>query len=454
MPISTGRTRQRVFPVSSILKYRFGTMYKRTTTTGSWVEDSPHHETTPQHNWIMFSRVNDVNHGRGPYRVGGNFQKLMVISALPAYGEVIGGVQVESQNKLRRYVGGFKPPADSFFGTLTRWCTPSSTDAAKAAGHPDLTGKASEAWDRTKPKIQHANLATGLFEAVRETPDLLRQTAKRFHEVFVDTFSSRERKRMNRFMPKKIADDWLAANFGWLPLIGDISDVLSTYSNRDHLIRKLSDENGKSVRRRRLLEEETSEGVISTGTGGPMLALGMQGAGGGDSFYRPGTNATWELAERVTKRTWAVGKFRYFREEFDLSNPRYHSRAMSARRDLTLFGARITPSNLYAVVPWTWLGDWFTNAGHYMDRFSDYAVDGLVAEYFYVMHYEKIERVFRNTFPFTSGDVTVECSRIIESKQRVEASSPYGVDVDFEDLTPKQKSIIAALGLSRRGTFR
>lgn len=455
MPTIAGRTRQRFTPIGKYGTFRVGTMYKRSTVNGSWVEDAPQPVASPQENWVSLQRVHDENHGRPPYRVGGPFKRLMIISSLPAYGEVIGGVDVMSISKLRRYQGGFKAPATADFQAMPGWATPTSPAAVKDAAFPDMSGVASEAWSRTKPKIQRASVAVGLFESIRETPDLLRHAAQRFRDIFSNTFEARVRRGWGPAMPKRVADDWMAGNFGWLPMVNEVSDIIDTTVRNGDLIRKLSEENGRSIRKQRLLEESTDERVIASGTGEIMLARSLKGVGGDDSFYRPGTQPSWEVVERLSVRSWAVGRFRYYRQEFDLEDPRYHSRLMAARRQLTLYGARITPSNLYAVVPWSWLGDWVSNAGSYVERASDYLADSLAAEYFYVMHHVKRERVFRNTFPFHSmGDVVVEATRVVETKQRVEASSPFGIDVSWDDLTPRQGSILAALGISRRGTFR
>lgn len=453
MAIKAGRVRQRVNPIGKNGTFQVGTVEKRSNLNGSWTPDAPTPVATPQHNWVSFVRTGDENHGRPPYKMGGPFFQVRVTSSFPPYGEVIGAVDIQSQNKLRRYKGGFKAPADSDFGQMPGFSTPTSPRATIEGALTDLTAVASEAWTRTKPKIQNANVATGLFEAVRETPKLLKDTALSLRDKWIAMGGDQKTAVMR---PKWVANDFLGTTFGWLPLLSDIRDVLNTYENGNRIIQRLTADNGRSIRKRRLLRESTSEQVIRQGEGEIMLARSLFAAGA-DNFYSPGRKAYYEVIERLTTRTWAVGRFRYFREEFDLSNPKYHSRLMRVRRQLTIYGARISPENIYNVIPWTWLGDWVTNAGSYVERLSDYLTDSLAAEYFYVMHSVKRERVFRNTFPFALGnEVVVEATRVVETKQRIEATSPYGFDVTWEDIgnSPKKQAIIAALGISRKGFYR
>jgi hypothetical protein len=116
---------------------------------------------------------------------------------------------------------------------------------------------------------------------------------------------------------------------------------------------------------------------------------------------------------------------------------------------MDLYGVRITPTNLYNAVPWSWLVDWFSNARDYVDRASDWLIDSMAAEYFYVMHQQKRVWTYTNVLPFPSGTLSLSASRTVETKVRIEGSSPYGVDVSWDNLTPRQLAILTSLAISR-----
>jgi hypothetical protein len=54
------------------------------------------------------------------------------------------------------------------------------------------------------------------------------------------------------------------------------------------------------------------------------------------------------------------------------------------------------------------------------------------------------------THYFWDGAETFEWNRIIETKQRDKAESPYGFNLKWESLSPFQLAILAALPISKR----
>lgn len=208
---------------------------------------------------------------------------------------------------------------------------------------------------------------------------------------------------------------------------------------------KLTEQNGQWIRRRVSLGKTDTEVKLA---GGSSLAMPCYSPHGLWSDFFSAT-PSWELTEHKISESWAVGKFRYYRPEFDVLNANYHSSMSSIMRYLTLFGLRVTPSNIYKATPWTWAIDWFTNIGKQIERFSDMYVDSMAAQYLYSMLHERTERRITCRLPFWSGMLTLVFTRIIETKQREEASSPYGFSLTWDQLTPRQLAISAALGISR-----
>jgi hypothetical protein len=159
-----------------------------------------------------------------------------------------------------------------------------------------------------------------------------------------------------------------------------------------------------------------------------------------------------EVFHEVSDRVWAVGYFKYYRPELDLGNPEFYSLVNTVRRRILLHGARINPSHLYQILPWSWLIDWFVNLGSLIENLDAQANDSVVSKDLCIMR-EKITQVQSvHSAYFYSGTVQFTTSRTITSKQRNVASSPYGF-VLGGDLTPSQWSILGALGLSRSVSF-
>lgn len=116
------------------------------------------------------------------------------------------------------------------------------------------------------------------------------------------------------------------------------------------------------------------------------------------------------------------------------------------------------PEQIYNLIPFSWLGDWFSNLGDVVSNFASSLEDNLVAQYAYVMLHER-KRIERTAFFKTSykssptgspvlTPLTCKSISTLDSKSRV-AANPYGFAVGSGDLSPYRTSILSALGISR-----
>jgi hypothetical protein len=161
---------------------------------------------------------------------------------------------------------------------------------------------------------------------------------------------------------------------------------------------------------------------------------------------------SWEIWEETTTSARAVGQFRYYLPEFDKSTDHFMDKLNQVRRMIDIFGLRISPSNIYKAIPWTWLIDWVTSVGASLQALQDETLDHMAAKYMFLSHHKTTKTVFRQLLPFNSqsgGPQTLEFTQLVDVKQRKEASSPFGFDLDWSQLSPRQLAILAALGLSR-----
>jgi hypothetical protein len=146
---------------------------------------------------------------------------------------------------------------------------------------------------------------------------------------------------------------------------------------------------------------------------------------------------------------WYEGVFKYYRPEFTDQAASDYPIWSGVNRQMTLYGAHINPVVIWRATPWTWLADWFGNAGDIIQYGQDLATDSMVSKYMYLMHHHR--RRFELKSEFTTSDgVAHQCIwyREADIKRREKAGSPFNF-VLSGDLTPRQIAILAALGISR-----
>jgi hypothetical protein len=336
------------------------------------------------------------------------------------------------------------------------------------------------AWDKLKPVIPKASLAQFIYE-LKDLPGMLETSANAFHgqwralgtasefnPLAIDVLDRGQFGRHRPFRqisipimhPDEVADHFLNHSFGWVPFISDLQKFLNVWNNTTKYISDIVRDNGVFVRKRRVLEEsddtslETFTGVDS----GTIPSSEMRGPSGFPlckvmTVGGVSQKGFMTFSTRTIKRTWACGSFKYYRPEFDpsiyMADDSNFDDLQTVQRLLTLYGARINPTLLYKITPWTWLVDWFTGLGNYIQRLDDFVQDGIVARGLYVMQTQQKIMTKTCVLNFFSGPVTLKFQRELTFKQRELADSPYGFDVPWQNLSPRQWAILGAIGISR-----
>lgn len=308
---------------------------------------------------------------------------------------------------------------------------------------PDLSAWGPEAWAKTAPRIEMAGGFVALAES-RDLPRMLGQTASGFHDVWKTMGGNLVKPDM---APKKIADQFLNLQFGWIPFLSDIKKFHSAFQNTASYMSRMSHGNDKWKVYRRTLVKDFASTKIHEGTEWWVLPTGQFI----QSHLTDGQSSKSEIWLEESTLVTSSGRFKWYKPEFDLTSGGYDNPLSAINRQMTMYGVRISPSNVWRATPWTWLADWGVNIGRNIDRLSEFLLDGVVSEYLYVMARNVRRLRFRQTIPFTTGPVVLEFTRMIEVKQRQAAGSPYGFDSPWESLSPMRLAILGALGLSRRG---
>jgi hypothetical protein len=119
-----------------------------------------------------------------------------------------------------------------------------------------------------------------------------------------------------------------------------------------------------------------------------------------------------------------------------------------------IFGLRPSPIVVYNAIPWTWLADWFVNAGDVVSNLSMGVADRLAADRFYIMQERGAWSKLESTCSFMRADtndvntVSGTASEVWAHKVRVKGD-PFGLNTQPNQLTGMQLAILGALGLSR-----
>jgi hypothetical protein len=396
----------------------------------------------------------DETHGAPPYKSGGPFKRIKIISCQPFGASLYRGTFFKLDGS-RKYTGGFNMPDTVGWGGGMVISPYTTTLSNSSPLFPTMSGIGDKAWSATKPKLEKAGAAVFLAE-LRDLPGMLKTTSKGFHDIWNGLskpssaigFSSWKPEASRwQMQPKAAADQFLNHQFGWKPFLSDMNKFIDTYHDTAKIIQGLSDENGQWVRRRATLKSDTVTTIYGQGTGIPGWLFP-------DATFNSGWltgPATYSLRDEVTTNVYGVGKFRYYRPEFDRELPDYLSTLNAVKRRMTIYGLRVSPSNIYKATPWTWAIDWISNVGTYVDRVNDILVDSIAAQYFYCCQSVYVKRVWEVSLPFNTGTVHLKFQRIIDTKERVEGTGPFGFNLTLANLTPRQIAIAGALGITRLG---
>lgn len=299
-----------------------------------------------------------------------------------------------------------------------------------------------EAWNLLRPDSPDFTLGSSLYE-LREVPSMLKQATSDLLRKVRAEQARRGGKRWYSY-----AGEWyLAINFGWLPLYSDIKNFSEAFNDKHKRLDQLIRDEGRPIRRKREMKDHSDSTDSSTSTNYASSPISNVFPVHVTQCYGSGSSIRTTMQSEV--RTWCVGQFRYILPP----GPRTDGWKRNMYR--RIMGGSITPSQLYNIMPWSWLIDYFTDLGQFMEAISPGVADNLVADYAYLMRHTTYLNRLDITQTTVSGmkatqqqKVHVNWERTMDIKSRVTAS-PFGFGVKQTDLSVKQLAILGALGLSR-----
>lgn len=398
---------------------------------------------TPEDSKELWRCWDQTNPGP-PYNTGGPFASInYTIPSAQVQGSGTYRSSQFSPGSWWEYNGAFVDDGDWGSDTVSNYLS---------VGVPALTGYDSRAWDELKPRVSKASLAQFIYE-LRDLPRQLETTANLMHNAWRSFGGGYSSVVMH---PRSVADNFLNHEFGWAPFIGDIATFIDVYQKSSDYIRDLVRQNDTWIKKSKvLLRETTQTRLLRRLTSGTMPSTGdFRIAGCCNDMVVDGitTKGYFDITEVKETKVWAKGTFKYYRPEFDPNAAGFDSQWTNASRLATLYGLRINPTLLYKITPWSWLVDWFSQFGKFIQRQDDFISDGIVSKCLYVMRSTERKVVKTSFINFASGPRAFTWQRKHAMRQRKVADSPYGFDLTFSNLSVRQWAILGAIGIGQTPT--
>ncbi len=306
--------------------------------------------------------------------------------------------------------------------------TPPSIDKINADGR--------ELISRTIPTAPEFGLAQFLGELREQLPSLVG-----FH-TFRNGLSSRG-----------FGNEYLNYQFGITPLISDVRNLSRAIASFSYRVRQLEQGSGIAIRKKAKLQESHSVEEVS----GALVGATLPFFGG---YSQEADYFTSYRVARITDTRSSYTRFSgaysyHLAETHGFLNKLTHYEALANQ----LLGTRITPEVIWELTPWSWLIDWFTDAGTFIRNLTYLSADSLVLKYGYVMHHTKCIRTFEVLDPvlvnygygLSNAPHRIATFATVESKTRTRAT-PYGFGVDVDAFSPRRWAILGALGLTKSAT--
>lgn len=243
---------------------------------------------------------------------------------------------------------------------------------------------------------------------------------------------------------RNAGDEFLNVEFGWLPMIRDMRSIAYGVTHAQTVVNQYVRDAGRQVRRNFSFPVEKTQTV--TTYEGPNSGYGYLSPASTKLLFSMGTGKTVET-RTTSKSRWFSGAFTY---HLPTSLTNVIGDPEIALKAKQVLGLELTPETVWNLTPWSWAVDWFSNTGDVISNLSDWALDGLVMRYGYMMEttidsvrysWQETSHVNGKPTPSTLEFVTV-------TKQRIGAN-PFGFGITWDGLSPIQVAITAALGLSR-----
>lgn len=290
-------------------------------------------------------------------------------------------------------------------------------------GDPSSSG--ATGWNKFKPGKPGASLAQFVGE-LRDVPRMFKFRVKEF---------------------KDLGSQYLNYQFGWRPFLMDLARFVRTTDSLQKRYQFFRNNNGKPMRRGGTVSKTSTTSTVACSLR-PLIEIS------GYSMVEPQVSPDPVFTVVDSDHTWFEAKFRFWIPDFGTDES-------LSRLGNQMYGASLSPSLVWELMPWSWLIDWFANVGDVMSNLSESeAAENLVAEYAFIMRHRKRTVTYKGSYDYLSekdvwdpshdklANAQASFTYTFETKQRQQAS-PYGFGLTWGDFSLRQLAILASLGISR-----
>jgi hypothetical protein len=276
-----------------------------------------------------------------------------------------------------------------------------------------------------------ANLGSGLAQLVREgIPSL----------IGINSWKHRTE------AARAAGSEFLNFEFGWLPLVKEVEDVVNAVRFHRDLIEQYKRDEGNKVRRDWYFP---SDNTVNETLYKQQCRIGNASISGLNDHQ-----GYVHKEEITSSRKWFSGCFTY---GLPSSND-YWRRVLGFGSNADhLFGTSLTPDVLWELAPWSWAIDWFVDAGDVIHNLTSMSLYGLIMRYGYIMEtktitttYRQVDTGFSSKFvKLQPGSPPIPTLRIEQCSKVRGVANPFGFGLLWDDLSPTQLAIAAACGITR-----
>lgn len=407
-----------------------GFKYKPFATSNYWLTHPPGYQVTDSENHPSWKGSYDKGTLTGD--VGGNFysRKQQLIA------EAAQWTHAHGTRDVTALYGTPATRTDDYDGPFLAMAPDLCVFPPEPSGS-NLYSLGATAIDRCKPTNNVADLATALIELRNEgIPKILGAT------LWAERTS----------LARALGGEYLNSEFGWKPMISDIQNIVSAVAHASDILDAYERGSGQVVRRRYTFPAvKTESRMVAPENSAPRAGRDYtpHGSSSTDALIHPSITAKQTMREyRTWKQAWFSGAFTYHLPTGYRSRNALIDNGIKAKK---LLGLDLNPETLWNVMPWSWAIDWFTNAGDVISNLTDWANDGLVLKYGYMMeHCFSSYRYYVDSPSVVRGSNVSPMIAYIETKRR-QVASPFGFDITWSGFSPRQVAISVALGLTHRG---
>jgi len=239
--------------------------------------------------------------------------------------------------------------------------------------------------------------------------------------------------------PRSVGKDHLNYQFGWKPIIQSVYDLANSISTADKQWAVYLSNAEKLLRREYQFPVDRSIEITDVALGGSVYPILPGGLCSGQNSQLVRTR------ELTTTRRFSAAYMYFVPGRSRVENPAIRKVLQYQAQ----YGLEIDPQLLWELSPWSWLIDWFLPIGDFVDSVSSLTLGNMALPWAFISEHTIVRDTYtRPGATLLGGGGVGKLEVVYDYKRRIPAS-PLGFGLSWADLSPKQLSLLAAIGITR-----